>query len=451
MSASLASSDGHAHLQVCAHTRVASKVQRRPNSLSSTCWCRRLNGRWRSMAQDCMREVTLGGQPAAHRRPIMPKALVPSLALLALAGSGSTAGAERLRLYLTRFPSSALAFQPLRRAPGLHRGFPVGASAQPRGGGFDPLVLAARRRASHRCIAASAIQAAAVGARRLACSSAPEQIERAQTLTVTTWNVNSVRQRLDNVRRYLQEHSPDVLALQETKCMDKDFPRAALEELGYHVVFAGQKSYNGVALVSRHPISDVITDLPGAKEDPFEPQARFIQGVVCGVCVCNVYVPNGNPVDSDKFEYRQRFMSRLIGHIGNTFVGQERLTSHMPFVVLGDFNCVQRDEDCFDPDAMRADAVMHPSSRSQFQQLVYLAGLYNAIDLHGARGTGVGRKWTYWDYRAGSWDKGHGIRIDHILLHPTLADGLEASGVHAATRGWPVPSDHAPVWARLRL
>ena len=413
------------------------------------------------MALKCVREkgkVTLGVHAANCKAMlIMPKALVPSLALLALAGSGSTAGAERLRLYITRFPSSALAFQHLRHAPRSHRGFPrasaqtVGAFAQPRGGGFDPLVLAARRRASHRCIAASAIQAAAVGARRLACSSAPEQIERAQTLTVTTWNVNSVRQRLDNVRRYLQEHSPDVLALQETKCMDKDFPRAALEELGYHVVFAGQKSYNGVALVSRHPISDVITDLPGATEDPFEPQARFIQGVVCGVCVCNVYVPNGNPVDSDKFEYRQRFMSRLIGHIGNTFVGQERLTSHMPFVALGDFNCVQRDEDCFDPDAMRADAVMHPSSRSQFQQLVYLAGLYNAIDLHGARGTGVGRKWTYWDYRAGSWDKGHGIRIDHILLHPTLADGLEASGVHAATRGWPVPSDHAPVWARLRL
>ena len=217
---------------------------------------------------------------------------------------------------------------------------------------------------------------------------------------------------------------------QETNAWTKTF-RACAKELGATSSSPRELQWRG----ARVPASDLRRHHRPARchGGPVQPQARFIQGVVCGVCVCNVYVPNGNPVDSDKFEYRQRFMSRLIGHIGNTFVGQERLTSHMPFVVLGDFNCVQRDEDCFDPDAMRADAVMHPSSRSQFQQLVYLAGLYNAIDLHGARGTGVGRKWTYWIIGQ-ELGQGHGIRIDHILCTlrwPTVWRLLECKVPHA--------------------
>jgi len=236
-----------------------------------------------------------------------------------------------------------------------------------------------------------------------------------KVLTITTWNVNSIRQRLPNVKRYIEEHRPDVLAVQEIKCQESDFPLADIQQLGYHyVAVSGQKSYNGVALISRHPISNLQIGLAGADSDPLEPQARYIQGVVCGVTICNVYVPNGNPVDSDKFEYRQRFMARLIEHVA--FLSGK----YEPFLVLGDFNTVPHDDDCYDAAAMRADAVMHLSSRKQFRHLSYLLGLYNAIDLagvagvasvagvapqsrqrHGGVSDGGERTYTYWDYRAG--------------------------------------------------
>jgi exodeoxyribonuclease-3 len=281
-----------------------------------------------------------------------------------------------------------------------------------------------------------------------------------KTMTVATWNVNSVRQRLPSIQRYLEEHQPDVLALQETKCPDENFPAAELRELGYHVATAGQKSYNGVALLAKQPISDLHVGLPDSQTDPLEPQARYIEGVVCGVRICNVYVPNGNPVQSDKFEYRQRFMGRLIRHV-STLCNSH----HVPFMLVGDFNCVPRDQDCYDAAEMADDAVMHPISRKQFRELSYLMGLYNSIDLHLARaaarqgsaieaGQGArahGGVFSYWDYRAGCWEKGKGLRIDHILLHPELADAQLGSGVHAQTRGWPTPSDHAPVWVQIKI
>lgn len=285
-----------------------------------------------------------------------------------------------------------------------------------------------------------------------------------KTLMVASWNVNSVRQRLACIQRYLQEHQPDVLALQETKCPDDNFPANELHKLGYQVATAGQKSYNGVAILAKHPIQDLVVGLPDSKADPLEPQARYIQGDVCGVRICNVYVPNGNPVQSDKFEYRQRFMGRLIRHVSNLCDSHQ-----VPFMLVGDFNCVPRDQDCYDAVEIGDDAVMHPISRKQFQELSYLMGLYNSVDLELARsksgaaleGSGLedrrrqgardGGVFTYWDYRAGCWDKGKGMRIDHILLHPQLADAQVAAGVHAQTRGWPTPSDHAPVWAQLKV
>ena len=244
--------------------------------------------------------------------------------------------------------------------------------------------------------------------------------------------------------RYLEERRPDVLALQETKCQDHAFPLAELRALGYEAAVAGQKSYNGVAIFSRHPMHNVRIGLAGGEGDSMEPQARYIEADVCGVKICNVYVVNGNPVPSAAFSYRERFLGRLIVHVS-------RLAAlAQPFVLMGDFNCVQHDDQCYDADRMREDAVMHASSRHQFRALCYAAGLYNAQDLHAARsspalhaqdllgaGRDLSRCYTYWDYRGGCWPKDLGLRIDHILLHPQVCAGGRVLCMRRCSGGGP--------------
>ncbi|HEY1362655.1 MAG TPA: exodeoxyribonuclease III [Xanthobacteraceae bacterium] len=258
-------------------------------------------------------------------------------------------------------------------------------------------------------------------------------------MRVATWNVNSIKQRMDNLCAWLSERKPDIACLQETKCVDDAFPREALESLGYNVAMHGQKSFNGVAVLSKLPFDEVTPRLPGADWDD---HARFLEAVVStgnGVLrIASVYLPNGNPPESDKYTYKIAWMDRLIGYV------RERLLLEEPLVLGGDFNVIPTELDARFPARWTGDALFLPPTREKFRVLCNL-GLTDAIRA-GSDGPGP---FTFWDYQAGAWQKNDGIRIDHLLLSPQAADRLTLAGVDKHVRGWEKPSDHVPVWAEL--
>lgn len=259
-------------------------------------------------------------------------------------------------------------------------------------------------------------------------------------MRIATWNVNSVRQRLDSLLAFLAEARPDILCLQEIKCVDEAFPGTEVEALGYHIETLGQKTFNGVAILSRLPLEDVRRGLPG---DPTDEQARYLEALVVtkvgAVRVASLYLPNGNPVDTEKYPYKIRWMHRLIGHT-QTLLAQEE-----PLVLAGDYNVIPEARDCHDPAAWAGDALFLPQTRNSYRQLLAL-GLTDAI-----RATNdAGKLYTFWDYQAGAWPKNNGIRIDHLLLSPQAADRLESSVIHKNMRSRDKPSDHVPVTVNLR-
>jgi exodeoxyribonuclease-3 len=259
-------------------------------------------------------------------------------------------------------------------------------------------------------------------------------------LRIATWNVNSINARLETVLRWFKEAAPDVAALQEIKCVDEKFPREAFESLGYNVVTHGQKSYNGVALLSKTPLEDVRRGLPGGDGDD---HARYIEAVVSGprpVRVGGLYLPNGNPVGTEKFAYKLDWMARLNAH------ARDLLALEEPLVLAGDYNVIPEETDADDPASWLGDALFQPESRAAFRALKWL-GLteaFTAID-------GTPHSYTFWDYQAGAWQRNHGIRIDHALLSPQAADRLKACVIHRHVRGWDKPSDHVPVVIELAL
>ena len=259
-------------------------------------------------------------------------------------------------------------------------------------------------------------------------------------MRIATWNVNSINARLETVVRWFEEARPDVACLQEIKCVDEKFPREAFEQLGYNVAVHGQKTYNGVALLSKSPIEDVRRGLPGGDGDE---HARYIEAVVSGprpVRVVGIYLPNGNPVGTEKFTYKLGWMARLNAH------ARELLALEEPMVVTGDYNVIPEAADCHDPAAWMGDALFQPESRSAFRALKWL-GLTDAyIEVDGAEGG-----YTFWDYQAGAWPRNHGIRIDHALLSPQAADALRGCEIHRDVRSWDKPSDHVPVVIELAL
>ncbi|MCS0504691.1 exodeoxyribonuclease III [Ancylobacter mangrovi] len=260
-------------------------------------------------------------------------------------------------------------------------------------------------------------------------------------MRIATWNVNSVRLRLENTLAWLNETRPDVVCLQEIKCQDDQFPREAFEQAGYNVAVHGQKGFNGVAVLSRLPFDEVNTGLPGGDGDV---QSRFIEVVVSTpegvVRVCGIYLPNGNPVGTDKYPYKLGWMERLKAHIA------ERLTLEEPLVVCGDYNVIPEAKDAARPEMWVNDALFLPETRSAFRELLNL-GLTDAVRAT----TDQGGIYSFWDYQAGAWQKNNGIRIDHLLLSPQAADRLKAVGVDKEVRSWEKPSDHVPVWAELGL
>jgi exodeoxyribonuclease-3 len=259
-------------------------------------------------------------------------------------------------------------------------------------------------------------------------------------MRIATWNVNSVNARLDTVLKWFSEASPDVACLQEIKCVDERFPTEAFERLGYNAVVHGQKSYNGVALLSKTPLEDVRKGLPG---DDGDDHARYIEAVVSGpdpVRVASIYLPNGNPIGTDRFEYKLAWMDRLNARARSLLALEER------FVLTGDYNVIPEPEDADNPASWMGDALFQPETRAAWRALKWL-GLTDAY----AEAVGAPGGYTFWDYQAGAWQRNHGIRIDHALLSPQAADRLAGVTIHKSVRGWDKPSDHVPVVVELSL
>lgn len=256
-------------------------------------------------------------------------------------------------------------------------------------------------------------------------------------MRIASWNVNSVRQRLDALIAYLRQTAPDVLCLQELKCEDGAFPRAEIEDAGYNVETFGQKTFNGVAILSKRPLSETTRGLPGFDHDS---QARYIEAVAPtdgGMFrVASIYAPNGNPPESDKYPYKLAFMDALTAHAG------ELLKLEEPLVLAGDYNVIPAPGDVYDPKAWAGDALFLPQSRAKLQTLLNL-GFTDALRAVTDE-TGL---YTFWDYQAGAWPKNHGLRIDHLLLSPRAADLLESVAIDKDMRGETKPSDHVPIRA----
>ena len=259
-------------------------------------------------------------------------------------------------------------------------------------------------------------------------------------MLIATWNVNSVKQRIDHLVSWLQDRRPDLVCLQETKCMDDAFPREPIEALGYNVAVHGQKTFNGVAILSRLPFDEVIPRLPGDRADD---HARFIETVVSSssgvVRVASIYLPNGNPV-AEKYSYKLSWMDRLFDY------AKERLALEEPLVLAGDYNVIPAPQDVPNPEVWTKDALFLPATREKLAALKNL-GLTDAI----RAGSEAGGLYTFWDYQAGCWQRNIGLRIDHLLLSPQAADRLVGAGIDKHVRGWDKPSDHVPVWCELRL
>jgi exodeoxyribonuclease-3 len=257
-------------------------------------------------------------------------------------------------------------------------------------------------------------------------------------MKLATFNINGIKARIEALQVWLEEAAPDVVCLQEIKSVDEAFPRDLFEGLGYRVETHGQKSFNGVAILSKLPLSDVRRGLPGDESDE---QARWIEAVVevgRPLRVCGLYLPNGNPAPGPKFNYKLAWMARMEARV------RELLAAEEPFVCLGDYNVIPQAVDAAKPEAWATDALFLPDSRAAFRRIAHL-GLTDAVRVRDAA-PGL---YTFWDYQAGAWERNNGIRIDHVMCSPQVADRLEGAGIDRAVRGRDKPSDHVPVWVEI--
>jgi len=260
-------------------------------------------------------------------------------------------------------------------------------------------------------------------------------------MKIATWNINGVRARIESATAWLKDAAPDLLCLQEIKSEDAVFPKEAFEDLGYNVATHGQKGFNGVAILSKLPFDEVSARLPGDESDE---QSRFIEAVVSvdggALRVVSLYLPNGNPVGTERFAYKLAWMERLEKY------ARKRLRDEEAFVLAGDYNVIPEPEDANNPEAWVDDALFQPESRQAFRRLLNL-GLTDGFRACHAEGG----HYTFWDYQGGAWQKNHGIRIDHLLLSPQAADRLAGATIDKRTRAWEKPSDHVPVVVELTL
>ena len=259
-------------------------------------------------------------------------------------------------------------------------------------------------------------------------------------MKIATFNINGIKARAAALCDWLDEAAPDVALLQEIKSADEGFPSDLFEERGYNVATHGQKSFNGVAILSKLPLEDVTHGLPG---DPEDEQARWIEATVIGkqaLRICGLYLPNGNPAPGPKYDYKLNWMERLYER------ANELIQDQMPALMAGDYNIIQKAEDAARPEAWTKDALFLPQSRTAFRKIVNLG----FTDAFRARQNGAGH-YSFWDYQAGAWNRNDGILIDHILLTPAAADLLQDCKIDHEIRGREKPSDHVPVWVKLDL
>jgi len=252
---------------------------------------------------------------------------------------------------------------------------------------------------------------------------------------IATWNVNSIRSRAGHVRRWLERACPDVLLLQEIKCEAAQFPCGEFEPLGYRCEVVGQKSYNGVAVLSRLPFAVTHRALPGSDDDA---QARYVEILVEGIAVGGVYLPNGNSGGEAGYAYKLAWMERLAAR------AEALLEADTPAVLAGDYNVCPGDDDLAPGILPPSDALIRPETRARFRTLLWL-GLTDAVRALQP----TGRAYTFWDYQAGCWPRDRGLRIDHALLSPTLAERLVAAFPDRRERGEDQPSDHVPVLVEI--
>lgn len=253
-------------------------------------------------------------------------------------------------------------------------------------------------------------------------------------MQIATFNINGIKARINALTDWLTDAKPDVVVLQEIKSVDEAFPRTHFEDLGYTVETHGQKSFNGVAILSRLPLEDVTRGLPG---DDSDEQARWIEATVMGevpVRVCGLYLPNGNPAPGPKYDYKLAWMERL------RVRAEALLAAEEPALMAGDYNIIPLAEDAATPSEWTRDALALPQSREAFRKIANL-GFTEAFR---ARVSGPGH-YSFWDYQAGAWQRNNGIRIDHILMTPECADLMRDCRIDAAVRGGEKPSDHVPV------
>ena len=256
-------------------------------------------------------------------------------------------------------------------------------------------------------------------------------------MKIATFNINGVKARAEVLARWLDESAPDVAVLQEIKSLDEGFPRDLIESRGYHLETHGQKGFNGVAILSKALLRDVVRGLPGDEADE---QARWIEADIgdTGLRICGLYLPNGNPAPGPKYEYKLAWMARMQAR-AKTLLASER-----PVAFGGDYNVIPQPADAARPEAWRDDALFLPESRAALRRFEAL-GLYDALRLRHPE-PGI---YSFWDYQANGWLRNDGIRIDHLLLSPQAADRLSDSWVETGPRGWDKPSDHTPVWIDL--
>lgn len=255
-------------------------------------------------------------------------------------------------------------------------------------------------------------------------------------MKIAAWNVNSILARLPTALKVFEEVNADVWCLQEIKCEDARFPRFEFEALGYNVETYGQKSYNGVAILSKHRIEEFVRGVPGLDHE----HARYIEAVIAAPSgpfrVASIYAPNGNPIATEKFQFKLQFMDALNAHLRGLLKLEER------FAIAGDYNVIPREVDCVDPRVWASDALFQPETRAAYRALQHL-GLTDAY----MQADGAAHKYTFWDYQAGAWQRDNGIRIDHLLLSPQAADRLQGVEIFKKARGLEKASDHVPIIA----
>lgn len=248
-------------------------------------------------------------------------------------------------------------------------------------------------------------------------------------MKIVSWNVNSIKARHDHVLRYLKENEPDILMVQELKGLE--FPKETIESTGYHAHAVPQKAYNGVAIMSKKPFEVVLEALEG---DASDEQARYLEIKIDTVHYIDIYLPNGNPAPGPKYDYKLAWMERLKHRLSALIEG------NIPFVIGGDFNVIPEDKDCHDPKAWQEDSLFCIQTRKAFRSLLNL-GLTEAFRVFNT----ADKQYTFWDYQAGAWQKNNGIRIDHFLLSPLMADKLQGCIINKEPRSWEKPSDHTPI------